>query len=133
MRAGNYDCFSYEVAQNIRDTSYGLVFGVNTFVALAFQTALTMAVADDSVGFSLPPRQQFLVYGAFWAGVGLLFLVIFFFGVCGFEGGWRAYVERVRQEGLWARGAAEDREAMHGEGNVAEERRDVPLGTTEPL
>ena len=45
------------MAQNIRDSSYGLVFGVNTFAALLFQTLLTMAVADD-VGLALPPRQQ---------------------------------------------------------------------------
>jgi len=48
---------SYEVAQNIRQDSYGLVFGLNTFAALLFQTCLTMVVADD-IGFALSPRHQ---------------------------------------------------------------------------
>ena len=42
---------------NISASSYGLVFGFNTFLALAFQTVLTMVVADD-IGLALPPREQ---------------------------------------------------------------------------
>ena len=47
------------MARSIGDSSYGLVFGFNTFLALLFQTALTVAVADDNaLGLALPPRQQ---------------------------------------------------------------------------
>ena len=49
--------FSYEVASRISPDSYGLVFGVNTFMALFFQTILTLVVADDA-GLALPPRTQ---------------------------------------------------------------------------
>ena len=48
---------SFEIARNISKTSYGLVFGFNTFLALAFQTILTTIVAD-SAGLALPPRTQ---------------------------------------------------------------------------
>ena len=48
---------SFEIACNISQNSYGLVFGFNTFLALLFQTILTTIVAD-SIGFSLPPREQ---------------------------------------------------------------------------
>ena len=51
---------SFEVAKNITQSSYGLVFGLNTFLALSFQTILTTVVAS-SVGLALPPRQQFQV------------------------------------------------------------------------
>ena len=50
-------CFSFEIASNITQNSYGLVFGFNTFLALSFQTILTSIVAD-SVGLALPPRDQ---------------------------------------------------------------------------
>ena len=54
---------SYEIARHINDDSYGLVFGINTFVALAFQSILTFVVCDDAGGLALPPRTQFIVYG----------------------------------------------------------------------
>ena len=41
-------------------SSYGLVFGFNTFLALLLQTLLTSVVAD-SAGLALPPRTQFQV------------------------------------------------------------------------
>ena len=49
--------FSFEIASHITQESYGLVFGFNTFLALAFQTVLTAVVAD-SAGLALPPREQ---------------------------------------------------------------------------
>jgi thiamine transporter 2/3 len=50
---------SFEIASNISQDSYGLVFGFNTFLALAFQTVLTFVVAD-SAGLALNPRDQVL-------------------------------------------------------------------------
>jgi hypothetical protein len=49
--------FSFEVARHICDDSYGLVFGFNTFLALLFQSILTLIVADDA-GLALDPRTQ---------------------------------------------------------------------------
>ena len=46
---------SFEVARSIGESSYGLVFGFNTFLALLFRTALTLAVADDALGTAFPP------------------------------------------------------------------------------
>ena len=48
---------SFEIARHINPSSYGLVFGLNTFLALGFQTILTTIVAD-SAGLALEPRQQ---------------------------------------------------------------------------
>ena len=90
---------SFEVARSIKDSSYGLVFGFNTFVALLFQTALTLAVADDVLWPALPPRRQFVVYGAYWIAIGVLFLAIFGVSVARLDGG--GYLHRCRTEGLW--------------------------------
>ena len=48
---------SFEIARHISPSSYGLVFGLNTFLALGFQTILTTIVAD-SAGLALEPRPQ---------------------------------------------------------------------------
>eukprot|EP00096_Caligus_rogercresseyi_P003935 TRINITY_DN1788_c0_g1_i1.p1 TRINITY_DN1788_c0_g1~~TRINITY_DN1788_c0_g1_i1.p1 ORF type:complete len:428 (+),score=38.52 TRINITY_DN1788_c0_g1_i1:139-1422(+) len=65
---------SFEVARNIHDDSYGLVFGINTFFALLWQTILTMVLVDD-VGLGLSPRSQFYIYGGFWIFCGAIFTV----------------------------------------------------------
>ena len=48
---------SSEVAKGLKKSSYGLVFGINTFLALLFQTILTLIVADK-IGFALEPKAQ---------------------------------------------------------------------------
>ncbi|VDD87221.1 unnamed protein product [Enterobius vermicularis] len=49
----------YNLAQKMVGESYGLVFGLNSFLALVLQTILTVIVSDKR-GLSLPPRQQVL-------------------------------------------------------------------------
>lgn len=49
--------FSSEVAKHLNKDSYGLIFGVNTFIALILQTILTMAVADEG-GLAFTIRDQ---------------------------------------------------------------------------
>jgi thiamine transporter 2/3 len=66
---------SSEVAQRISEDSYGLIFGINTFLALLVQTILTLIVADD-VGLSLDERSQFVVYGGYHGALAGIFLVI---------------------------------------------------------
>jgi hypothetical protein len=39
---------SAEVAKNIGEDSYGLIFGVNTFIALVLQSVLTLIVVSDT-------------------------------------------------------------------------------------
>ncbi len=74
------------------------MFGFNTFLALLFQTCLTMTVADD-VGLALPPRQQFAVYGAYWIFIGCVFLVIFAAHLI--RNGGAEFVQKYRTEGIW--------------------------------
>jgi thiamine transporter 2/3 len=48
---------SAEVAKNIGEDSFGLIFGVNTFIALALQSVLTLIVVSD-IGIALELRLQ---------------------------------------------------------------------------
>jgi len=66
---------SSEVAKGLKKSSYGLVFGINTFLALLFQTILTLIVADK-IGFALEPKAQFRVYGFYYLFLGAAFLAI---------------------------------------------------------
>ena len=101
---------SFEIASNISQNSYGLVFGFNTFLALGFQTILTTVVAD-SVGLALPPKQQFEVYSGFFLVTGLVFLIT---GLVTLARGGPA---RLREEGAWRR--------------EGERRSPRPVGATE--
>ena len=85
---------SFEIASRISERSYGLVFGFNTFLALAFQTLLTSIVAD-SAGLALPPAAQFQVYGGCFLAVGLVFMVT---GVVSMA---RGGIKTIREEGVW--------------------------------
>jgi hypothetical protein len=60
---------SAEVAKNIGEDSYGLIFGVNTFIALALQSVLTLIVVSDT-GMALEIRLQV-------SGDALTFTLIF--------------------------------------------------------
>lgn len=44
---------SGEVAKNISQDSYGLIFGMNTFVALFSQTVLTKVVTNPTLGLKI--------------------------------------------------------------------------------
>jgi thiamine transporter 2/3 len=72
---------SAEVAQGISDDSYGLIFGINRFVALTIQTVLTFSVADSN-GFALMERDQFLVYGFYFGLLGGLFAIVTLLSCC---------------------------------------------------
>lgn len=67
---------SSEIAKYIKNESYGLVFGVNSFLALVSQTILTAVVVTKGIGFALAPREQYFVYGLFFIGVAILYIVI---------------------------------------------------------
>lgn len=72
----NITVASSEIAKYIKEDSYGLIFGINTFVALLFQTILTLVVVTSGIGFALPPRQQYFVYGIFHVLVGVMYIII---------------------------------------------------------
>ncbi|KAJ6636071.1 Thiamine transporter 2, partial [Pseudolycoriella hygida] len=52
---------SAEVAKHLEDDSFGLVFGINTLVAVVLQTILTVTVVSEDV-LSLTVFQQFTFY-----------------------------------------------------------------------
>ncbi|KAH8351294.1 hypothetical protein KR084_003028 [Drosophila pseudotakahashii] len=65
---------SAEVARNLQEESFGLVFGVNTFVALIFQSLLTMIFVTDT-GFELDAVGQYTAYAFYFIAVGVLYLI----------------------------------------------------------
>ncbi|CAG9769038.1 unnamed protein product [Ceutorhynchus assimilis] len=67
---------SSEIAKMIDEDSYGLVFGLNTFFALLFQTILTMVVVTSGIGFALPPKKQYFVYGVLHVILGFMYIII---------------------------------------------------------
>lgn len=67
---------SAEIAKDLPEDSYGLIFGVNTFFAYCLQAILTVVVAADSFNLKLNIFQQMNIYGAFLALVGCLYFVL---------------------------------------------------------
>jgi hypothetical protein len=48
---------SAEIVKHLNEDSYGLIFGVNTFIALVLQSLLTVIVVDEGV-LGLATRTQ---------------------------------------------------------------------------
>ncbi|GMT07515.1 hypothetical protein PENTCL1PPCAC_29689, partial [Pristionchus entomophagus] len=63
----------FNLASHLYKDSFGLLFGLNTFVALALQTILTMIVADKK-GLHLPIRTQFYVYSGCHVVISVIFI-----------------------------------------------------------
>ncbi|XP_014296418.1 thiamine transporter 2 [Microplitis demolitor] len=66
---------SFEVASRISEDSFGLVFGINVFLGLAFQSLLTYIVTSGKV-LKLDIRTQFVVYAGYFAVLGSIFMLI---------------------------------------------------------
>ncbi|XP_070330442.1 thiamine transporter 1 isoform X1 [Odocoileus virginianus] len=64
---------TFQIAANLSMERYALVFGVNTFIALALQTLLTLIVVDAS-GLGLEITTQFFIYAGYFALIALVFL-----------------------------------------------------------
>ncbi|KAF2896484.1 hypothetical protein ILUMI_09687 [Ignelater luminosus] len=67
---------SSEVAKYILEDSYGLVFGLNTLVALILQTVITLCLVTGDIGWALGPRNQHLAYGIYHIGIAVIFIFI---------------------------------------------------------
>ncbi|XP_055480672.1 thiamine transporter 1 [Psammomys obesus] len=65
---------TFQIAANLSMERYALVFGVNTFIALALQTVLTLIVVDAR-GLGLDITTQFLIYASYFAAISLVFLI----------------------------------------------------------
>lgn len=62
---------NFEVAKDISEDSYGLIFGVNTFFALLAQSLLTSIVVNKLM---LDIRQQFFVYGSYFVVLAVIYI-----------------------------------------------------------
>ncbi|XP_026578197.1 thiamine transporter 1 [Pseudonaja textilis] len=65
---------TFQIATNLSVERYALVFGVNTFIALALQTVLTLIVVDAK-GLGLDIITQFMIYAGYFAVIAVLFLI----------------------------------------------------------
>ncbi|KHN81695.1 Folate-like transporter 3, partial [Toxocara canis] len=63
----------WNLARKMIEESYGLVFGLNTFIALALQTVLT-AVISDKRGLGLNVRKQYMIYAGCHVVIGMIFV-----------------------------------------------------------
>lgn len=64
--------YSATVAKRLNEDSFALIFGINTLFALIFQTILTMVVVSET-GLGLDTRDQFIVYGGYFVGLGCIY------------------------------------------------------------
>ncbi|XP_078522628.1 thiamine transporter 2-like [Lissotriton helveticus] len=65
---------TFQIAINLSEERYALIFGFNTFIALALQTIVTVTVVD-SKGLGLDIVTQFLVYACYFAIIAGIFLL----------------------------------------------------------
>ncbi|XP_027445933.2 thiamine transporter 2-like isoform X1 [Zalophus californianus] len=79
---------AFQIAVNLSVERYALVFGINTFIALAIQTGMTVAVVGKQ-GLGLPVSIQFLIYGSYFSVIAGIFLMrsiyIIYSAKCGKE------------------------------------------------
>ncbi|XP_063306220.1 thiamine transporter 1 [Pelobates fuscus] len=71
---------TFQIAANLNMECYALVFGVNTFIALALQTLMTLIVVDSS-GLGLDLFTQFKIYAGYFAVISLIFFVSGFYSL----------------------------------------------------
>ncbi|ALC47379.1 CG6574, partial [Drosophila busckii] len=65
---------SAEVARNLQEESFGLVFGINTLLALVFQSLLTIIVVTET-GFGLDTVGQYTVYAFYFIAVAVIYFI----------------------------------------------------------
>lgn len=61
------------LAKKLKDDSFGLIFGINTFVALVMQSILTFVVVSKTI-VTLDVITQFLIYAGFYFVFAFLYL-----------------------------------------------------------
>lgn len=64
----------------MEDDSFGLVFGINTLVALILQTILTVAVVSEE-GLSLTVFEQYTVYAVYFFVLSGIYLAAFIYSM----------------------------------------------------
>lgn len=76
LRCFSLPRFSAEIAKELPEDSYGMIFGVNTFFAYCLQSILTAIVVSDAFGLGLNIFQQMNIYGGFLGVVGFLYFLL---------------------------------------------------------
>ncbi|CAG5097559.1 Similar to Slc19a2: Thiamine transporter 1 (Mus musculus) [Cotesia congregata] len=71
---------SFEVASKISEDSFGLIFGINVFLGLTFQSLLTYIVTSGNVK-KFHIRTQFTIYAGYFAVLALIFALISVFTI----------------------------------------------------
>ncbi|XP_049540757.1 folate transporter 1-like [Anopheles darlingi] len=69
------------VAKYLEEDSFGLIFGINTFVAIGMQSLLTLATISER-GLMLDPREQFKVYGGYFLVLAIIYLIAAIVSAC---------------------------------------------------
>lgn len=62
------------MAKYLEEDSFGLIFGINMFVAVGVQALLTLATISER-GLMLDPRDQFKVYGGYFLVLSIIYLI----------------------------------------------------------
>lgn len=96
---------SYQVAKNLREDSYGLVFGINMFMSLLLQTLLTVVVVQV---LELSPHTQFIVYGVYFLILATVFLGLSTYSLSSMG------LAGIREAGVWERQPIGSQEAPLG-------------------
>lgn len=73
-----YGIFTYpnsaSVAKQLQDDSFAFIFGINTLVALIFQTILTVVLVSEQ-GFELDQRTHYRVLSGYFVVLGGIYAV----------------------------------------------------------
>ncbi|KAH8382296.1 hypothetical protein KR009_002774 [Drosophila setifemur] len=67
---------SSELASSLMEDSFALVFGFNTFVALALQCIMTFVVVSEDANLNLDVFQQFTVYAFYFIVIGVIYFIV---------------------------------------------------------
>ncbi|KAE9548151.1 hypothetical protein FO519_008639 [Halicephalobus sp. NKZ332] len=70
----------WNIAMKMTTDNYGLIFGINSFIALVLQSVLVMIVTD-SRGLGMEVRDSFLLYAAIHAVIALMFFASIIFSM----------------------------------------------------
>jgi len=83
----------WNLARKIQSECFGLMFGLNSFVALLLQTIMTLVVVDDR-GLGLDVRDQFVIYAGYHAVIAIIFLGAVMHNLVGKLNGSKSNMER---------------------------------------
>lgn len=71
---------SAEIAKHLIEDSFGLVFGINTLMALLVTTILTIIVIAES-GFALNIFEQYIVFSIYHFILGCFYVTVFIYSI----------------------------------------------------